>query len=412
MTSPGRAGRNAHEWIRFRTLGAAARRDGRPRRAGHGRRCRLAGRAAATTSRSVSPAPDPRRRPTPVGRDSIFRISSMTKPIVGGRRAHPRRGVPAAARRSRRRPAARAGRPARARRRRAVRSTATPCPRSARSPCTTCSRSGSASAWTSRHRGRSRCSTRWPSSGSAPVRPSRRCRRRPTSGCAGWRRCRSCTNPASGGSTTPGPTCSACSSPAPPANRSTSFLRERVFEPLGMVDTGFSVADVDRFGTLLHDGPGDRRRVVFDPPDGQWAKPPGVPVWRRRSGVDGRRPARVRVDAAGGRPAARRLAAAVAVRRSSAMTTDQIGVAAGRPGRRPTARRAGASASACRCAAPGSAPRSAATAGPAASGSSWSNDPAERLVGVVLTTDAFAGPFPPPAVIQDFWTGVYAAIDD
>src|SRR4051794_20960245 len=27
------------------------------------------------------------------------------------------------------------------------------------------------------------------------------------------------------------------------------FLRERVFEPLGMVDTSFSVADIDRFGT-------------------------------------------------------------------------------------------------------------------------------------------------------------------
>jgi hypothetical protein len=30
----------------------------------------------------------------------------------------------------------------------------------------------------------------------------------------------------------------------------------------------------------------------------------------------------------------------------------------------------------------------------------------------VLTTDMFASAFPPPAVIQDFWTCVYAAIDD
>ena len=35
----------------------------------------------------------------------------------------------------------------------------------------------------------------------------------------------------------------------------------------------------------------------------------------------------------------------------------------------------------------------------------------ERL-GVVLSTDTFEGPFPPPQVIQDFWTGVYAALDD
>ena len=45
-------------------------------------------------------------------------------------------------------------------------------------------------------------------------------------------------------------------------------------------------------------------------------------------------------------------------------------------------------------------------------GSSWANDPAERLVGVVLTTDMFTSAFPPPAAIQDFWTGVYAALDD
>jgi CubicO group peptidase (beta-lactamase class C family) len=44
-------------------------------------------------------------------------------------------------------------------------------------------------------------------------------------------------------------------------------------------------------------------------------------------------------------------------------------------------------------------------------GSSWGTDPAEGVIGVVLTTDMFTGPFPPPAVIQDFWTGVYAAID-
>ena len=39
---------------------------------------------------------------------------------------------------------------------------------------------------------------------------TRRSRPRPTSGCAGSARCRSCTSPASGGCTTPAPTCSAC----------------------------------------------------------------------------------------------------------------------------------------------------------------------------------------------------------
>ena len=43
-------------------------------------------------------------------------------------------------------------------------------------------------------------------------------------------------------------------------------------------------------------------------------------------------------------------------------------------------------------------------------GSSWANDPGEGLVGVVLTTDMFTGAYPPPAVIRDFWTSVYAAL--
>ena len=45
-------------------------------------------------------------------------------------------------------------------------------------------------------------------------------------------------------------------------------------------------------------------------------------------------------------------------------------------------------------------------------GSLWTNDPSNELVAVMLTTDAFAGPFPPPAVIQDFWTGAYTALDN
>ena len=39
-------------------------------------------------------------------------------------------------------------------------------------------------------------------------------------------------------------------------------------------------------------------------------------------------------------------------------------------------------------------------------------EPAERLVITLLTTDVFAGAFPPPAIIQDVPTGVYAALTD
>ncbi|MEV0331435.1 serine hydrolase domain-containing protein [Nocardia sp. NPDC050717] len=52
------------------------------------------------------------------------------------------------------------------------------------------------------------------------------------------------------------------------------FLAERVLRPLGMVDTGFSVpaAKLDRFGPHYSDR--DGARVVFDPVDGQWSTPP------------------------------------------------------------------------------------------------------------------------------------------
>ncbi len=52
------------------------------------------------------------------------------------------------------------------------------------------------------------------------------------------------------------------------------FLAERVLEPLGMADTGFSVpADkLNRFGPHYSDR--DGARVLFDPVDGQWSRPP------------------------------------------------------------------------------------------------------------------------------------------
>jgi CubicO group peptidase (beta-lactamase class C family) len=54
-----------------------------------------------------------------------------------------------------------------------------------------------------------------------------------------------------------------------------TFLRERVFEPLGMVDTGFSVpaGKLDRLPTsYMAEQTGGIS--LFDEPDGQWASPP------------------------------------------------------------------------------------------------------------------------------------------
>jgi CubicO group peptidase (beta-lactamase class C family) len=57
------------------------------------------------------------------------------------------------------------------------------------------------------------------------------------------------------------------------------FLAERVFAPLGMVDTGFCVppAQRDRFTSYYrHDG--DGRLELADSPDGQWSTPPDFPL--------------------------------------------------------------------------------------------------------------------------------------
>jgi CubicO group peptidase (beta-lactamase class C family) len=95
-----------------------------------------------------------------------------------------------------------------------------------------------------------------------------------------------------------------------------------------------------------------------------------------------------------------------------AMTTDQLGVDRGATGPLPTGsmgwgygvgvqvRRAGLV-------------RSVGTYGwDGGLGSAWANDPRERLAATVLTTDMFTTAFPPPAVIQDFWTCVYTALAD
>jgi CubicO group peptidase (beta-lactamase class C family) len=44
-------------------------------------------------------------------------------------------------------------------------------------------------------------------------------------------------------------------------------------------------------------------------------------------------------------------------------------------------------------------------------GTSWYVDPSEEMITILMTQAAFTSPSP-PAVIRDFWTGAYQAIDD
>ncbi|WP_406501417.1 beta-lactamase family protein [Streptomyces sp. NBC_01590] len=57
------------------------------------------------------------------------------------------------------------------------------------------------------------------------------------------------------------------------------FLAERLFEPLGMTDTGFAVpaAKADRFAGYYRADPEGGGLLLVDAPDGQWARVPAFP---------------------------------------------------------------------------------------------------------------------------------------
>jgi CubicO group peptidase (beta-lactamase class C family) len=55
-----------------------------------------------------------------------------------------------------------------------------------------------------------------------------------------------------------------------------TFMRERIFEPLGMKDTAFSVraSDIGRFATSYVTDPATGELTLYDAPAGQWSSPP------------------------------------------------------------------------------------------------------------------------------------------
>lgn len=186
-------------------------------------------------------------------------------------------------------------------------------------------------------------------------------------------------------------------------------LRELVLDPLGMDDTGFVAADVSRLGTSYGYGDGGRPEP-YDPPGGQWSTPPAFP-----SGAGGLVSTVADIAALGSMllaggwlPDGSRLLSAASVQ---AMTSDQVGVAAGRAATDPDGtvgwglgmgvqvRRHGLRT-------PGS------YGWDGGLGSSWWNDPATGLVGVVCATDMFRGPAGPPTAIEDFWTIVRTSVVD
>ena len=188
------------------------------------------------------------------------------------------------------------------------------------------------------------------------------------------------------------------------------FLRARLFGPLGMADTGFFTNDTARLGTCYGADPATGARNVYDAPDGQWSSAPAFP-----SGGGGLVSTLDDVHAFGrmlladGRlPDGSRLVSRASVR---AMTTDQIGAGPGVAGPTPDGSQGWGFGLAVQLRRTGLGLTPGGYGWAGGLGTSWGNDPGEGLVGIVLTTDAFTSAFPPPAVVQDFWTGVYAALD-
>lgn len=194
-----------------------------------------------------------------------------------------------------------------------------------------------------------------------------------------------------------------------------TFLRERLFEPLGMKDTGFCVprASLDRLATSYWTDPSSGKLVVYDEAEtGQWSQPPAFP-----SGAGGLVSTIDDYAAFGqmmlslGKHKNSRILSRLSV---EAMTTDQLtpeqkavsGLVPGYFashgwgfGLSMVTRRTGIAEVPGRYGWNGGL------------GTSWYTDPKEDLVMILLTQRAWTSPTP-PNVCLDFWTLASQAIDD
>jgi CubicO group peptidase (beta-lactamase class C family) len=193
------------------------------------------------------------------------------------------------------------------------------------------------------------------------------------------------------------------------------FLRQRIFEPLDMSDTGFHVPerDVDRFSTAYWRNPATGTLDVFDARlGGQWSRPPTFPSGGAGlvSTADDFHTFSVML-ASNGIYRSERLLSRTSV---EVMTTDHLTDAqkAG-PAMLPglwdatgwgfgmsvVTRRVGIDANPGRFGWDGGL------------GTAWSADRGETLITILMTQKAWDSPAP-PAVVRDFRTAAYAALDE
>ena len=194
-----------------------------------------------------------------------------------------------------------------------------------------------------------------------------------------------------------------------------TFFRERIFEPLGMKDTSFSVpsSKLDRLATSYWTDPTSGKRAIYDNArGGQWNRPPAFP-----SGAGGLVSTIDDYLAFGqmmlnkGKHGSERILSRLAV---ETMTTDQLtpeqkaqsGFIPGDFdnhgwgfGMSVVTRRDNIAAVPGRYGWDGGL------------GTSWYSDPNEDMVIILMTQCAWTSPSPPD-VCLDFWTSAYQAIDD
>jgi CubicO group peptidase (beta-lactamase class C family) len=194
-----------------------------------------------------------------------------------------------------------------------------------------------------------------------------------------------------------------------------TFLREHIFEPLGMKDTGFSVpaASLDRLVTSYWTNPASGKFGVYDEAEGgQWSRPPAFP-----SGAGGLVSTIDDYLAFGqmmlsqGKYNNWRILSRHSIQ---AMTTDQLtpaqkaisGLVPGDFdgfgwgfGVSMVTRRDDIATVPGRYGWDGG------------MGTSWYSDPTEDMVTILMTQCAWTSPSP-PNICRDFWTLAYQAIDD
>jgi CubicO group peptidase (beta-lactamase class C family) len=194
-----------------------------------------------------------------------------------------------------------------------------------------------------------------------------------------------------------------------------TFLRERIFEPLGMKDTGFSVPEgkIDRLATSYQVNPNAGTLDVYDEASGgEWSRPPQFPSAGGGlvSTVDDFLAFSLMMLNQGKLGSERILSRpSIETMTSDQLTPDQKSVTGLVPGYwNSHGWGFGVSVVTHRTEVSGPVGQYGWDGG---LGTSWRVDPREQMCGILMTQRAWTSPVP-PNVCADFWTSAYQAIEE